>query len=178
MGHGRRKAGAEIRPNSKTTHRRPRALGHEGGAGQGHQHRDAAGEYSSTRPNISESHSETRVLEYPFSTPFRHANGYSRVLKPPWCCCRTRRGRSCTRTRCAPRRARRTRRPTARMTRTSRRRSGASSLLRVFHLFAFLYRARGSSGAVCHHAVCMAQPCEEPHHSGWACALTVPLWLE
>ena len=22
----------------------------------------------------------------------------------------------------------------------------------------------------CRHAVCMAQPCEEPHHSGWACA--------
>ena len=22
----------------------------------------------------------------------------------------------------------------------------------------------------CHHVVCMAQPCEELHHSGWACA--------
>ena len=32
------------------------------------------------RPNISESHSETRVLEYPFSTPFRHTKGYVRVL--------------------------------------------------------------------------------------------------
>ena len=32
------------------------------------------------RPNISESHSETRVLEYPFSTPFRHTKGYLRVL--------------------------------------------------------------------------------------------------
>ena len=29
------------------------------------------GQYSSTRPNISESHSETPVLEYPFSTPPR-----------------------------------------------------------------------------------------------------------
>ena len=29
---------------------------------------------------MSESHSETRVLEYPFSTPFTHTKGYSRVL--------------------------------------------------------------------------------------------------
>ena len=29
---------------------------------------------------MSESHSETRVLEYPFSTPFRNAKGYLRVL--------------------------------------------------------------------------------------------------
>ena len=27
-------------------------------------------------PNIRESHSETRVREYPFSTPFRHTKGY------------------------------------------------------------------------------------------------------
>ena len=33
------------------------------------------GEYSSTRPNISEFHSETRVLEYPFSTLFAIQNG-------------------------------------------------------------------------------------------------------
>ena len=29
---------------------------------------------------MSESHSETRVLEYRFSTPFRHTKGYLRVL--------------------------------------------------------------------------------------------------
>ena len=29
---------------------------------------------------MSESHSETRVLEYPSSTPFRYTKGYSRVL--------------------------------------------------------------------------------------------------
>ena len=29
---------------------------------------------------MSESHRETRVLEYPFSTPFLHTKGYSRVL--------------------------------------------------------------------------------------------------
>ena len=29
---------------------------------------------------MSESHSETRVLEYPFSTPFIHTKGYLRVL--------------------------------------------------------------------------------------------------
>ena len=33
------------------------------------------------RPNISESHRETRVLERPFSTPLRHTKGYSRVLR-------------------------------------------------------------------------------------------------
>ena len=38
------------------------------------------GRVPGTRPNISESHSETRVLEYPFSTTFRHTKGYLRVL--------------------------------------------------------------------------------------------------
>ena len=33
------------------------------------------------RPNISESHSETRVLEYSFSTPFFRTKGYLRVLR-------------------------------------------------------------------------------------------------
>ena len=32
-------------------------------------------------PNISETHSETRVLEYPFSTPFIHTKWYWRVLR-------------------------------------------------------------------------------------------------
>ena len=32
------------------------------------------------RPNISESHSETPVLEYPSSTPFPRTKGYLRVL--------------------------------------------------------------------------------------------------
>ena len=45
-------------------------------------------EYSSTRPNISESHSETRVLEYPLRTPF---SPYKRVPKgtpaPIGACC-------------------------------------------------------------------------------------------
>ena len=31
------------------------------------------------RPNISESHSQTRVLEYPFSAPFLYTKGYLRV---------------------------------------------------------------------------------------------------
>ena len=30
---------------------------------------------------MSESHSETRVLEYPLSTPFRHTKVYLRVLR-------------------------------------------------------------------------------------------------
>ena len=46
-------------------------------------------EYSSTRPSISDSHSETRVLEHPFSSPSPHTEGYARVLKPPWCRCRS-----------------------------------------------------------------------------------------
>ena len=29
------------------------------------------------------------VLEYPFSTPSPHTEGYSRVLTPPWCWCRS-----------------------------------------------------------------------------------------
>ena len=44
------------------------------------------------------------------------------------------------------------------------------SSLRVFPRCAFIARPQESSGAVCHRAVCMAQPCEEPHHSGWVCA--------
>ena len=38
-------------------------------------------ENSNTRPNIRESQSETRVLEYPLSAPFRRTKGCLRVLR-------------------------------------------------------------------------------------------------